>query len=178
MGILKYDSHRTTQIRFADIVNINSVICDFSVLYVIEAVDQIGNCCLSCPCRAYKCKLLPCVSEHFHIMQYNLIIGIPKIYIVEYYVTFQLYIGCISVFIQLFPRPASGSCCTFYKCTVLFFDIYQSNGTFVYLRLFVKQTENSFCSGKCHNDRVELLAYLVDWHVKASVKGQEARKSS
>ena len=47
VGILQDNTEGTTQIVFFDLCNIDAVIADFSLLNIVETVDQVGNCCLS-----------------------------------------------------------------------------------------------------------------------------------
>ena len=78
----------------------------------------------------------------------------------------------------MFPCPAA---CTFFRLfesSVFFFYIYKSDISFVHFRFFVKKVKDSFGSGKCHNNAVKLLAYLINWHIEAFVKGEKACKPS
>ena len=56
MCILQYDSKRSSQIVLLDLININSVITDLTILNIIETVDQIGNRRLTGAGRTDECN--------------------------------------------------------------------------------------------------------------------------
>ena len=76
MCILKNDTKRTAQVGFLyliyiysiisyltilDIiksVDIDSIITDFSILYIVETVYKVSYCSLSCTCSTYKSNFL------------------------------------------------------------------------------------------------------------------------
>ena len=58
MGILQYDTQRLPQIRFFDLVNIDAVVTDLTILNIIETVDQVRDRGLTGAGGAYKCDLL------------------------------------------------------------------------------------------------------------------------
>ena len=68
VGILKDNTQRTAKISFLNLININPVIPDLSVLNIIEAVDQIGNCCLTGTGRTDKCDLLSRLGIHINVV--------------------------------------------------------------------------------------------------------------
>ena len=49
MGILQYDTQRLPQIRFFDLVDIDAVITDLTILNIIETVDQFVIVVLPAP---------------------------------------------------------------------------------------------------------------------------------
>ena len=67
VGILQYNTEGTTQIVFFYLCNIDAVIADFSLLNIVETVDQVGNCCLSGTGRANKCQFLSRFGEQTDI---------------------------------------------------------------------------------------------------------------
>ena len=50
MCILQYNSERMTQICFFNLIDINVIVSNLSVSYIIEPVDQVGNRCFSGSC--------------------------------------------------------------------------------------------------------------------------------
>ena len=62
VGILKHDTERAAQIGFFDLVDIDAVVTDLSVVNVVEAVDQIGDRRLSRTRSANKGNLLRLLS--------------------------------------------------------------------------------------------------------------------
>ena len=67
VSILQYNTEGTTQIVFFNLCNIDAVIADFSLLNIVETVDQVGNCCLSGTGRANKCQFLSRFCEQADI---------------------------------------------------------------------------------------------------------------
>ena len=57
--ILQDDSQTPAKIRFSDLTDVDAVITDLSVGYIIKAVDEIGNGCLAGTGCANKGNLLP-----------------------------------------------------------------------------------------------------------------------
>ena len=43
MGILQNDTQGTTQIRLSDLVDVDAVVTDLTILNIIETVDQVGD---------------------------------------------------------------------------------------------------------------------------------------
>ena len=68
MGILQNDPERSAQICFFDLVDIDPVITDLSVLDIIKTVDQIGDRCLTGSGRADKRDLLSRFRVKLNVM--------------------------------------------------------------------------------------------------------------
>ena len=88
VGILKYDSQRMTEICLLDLVDVDSVVADLTVLHIIETVDQVCNRGFTCTGRTYEGNLLPRLCVKGQIMEYHMIIGISERHIKESNVTF------------------------------------------------------------------------------------------
>ena len=73
----------------------------------------------------------------------------------------------------MLPCPASCTLLGLNQITILFFHIYQSHISVIYLRLLVQKVEDTLRAGKCHNNTVKLLAYLVDRLAEALVKSKK-----
>ena len=81
---------------------------------IVESVDQVRDRCLAGAGRADKCDLLSRFGEEFHVMEYDLVVVITKIYSVEYHIAPYFYIVCAAVrLVGMLPRPSSGSCSAF-----------------------------------------------------------------
>ena len=87
MGILQYDTQRLPQIRFFDLVNIDAVVTDLTILNIIETVDQVRDRGLTGAGGAYKCDLLTGLCIHLDVMQHDLVIIVAEVHIIEYYFT-------------------------------------------------------------------------------------------
>lgn len=62
MRILKNNPQGTPQICLFDLINIDAIIADLTILDIIEPVDQIRNGCLSGSGRSDECDLLSRLS--------------------------------------------------------------------------------------------------------------------
>ena len=140
MRILQYDSKRMPQIVFFDFVDINAVITDFTILYIIKTIDQIGNRCLSGAGRADKRDLLSRRRVQVHIMKHNFFRHVSKVHIIEHNVSGQLGIGNRPfLLVRMFPGPKSGTHTSrrLHNLSVFFFCIYKRYVTFVCFQRFV-----------------------------------------
>lgn len=59
MGILQDNTEGAAQIIFFDLGDIDAVIADFSLLNIVETVDQVGNCCLPAPVEPTNASFCP-----------------------------------------------------------------------------------------------------------------------
>ena len=74
----------------------------------------------------------------------------------------------------MLPRPQATARITLHKLPVLPLRVDEGDIARVCLGLLVQQRKDAVRTGKSHHNRVELLAHLVDRHVKALVKCQKA----
>ena len=174
ISILKNDTHGTSQITLFDLIYIDAIITDLTILNIIETIQKIGNCRLTGTRGADKCNFLSWLRIHLHIVKHDLVITISEVNAIQNNITFQFDIICFaSGFVKMLPCPAS---CTFLglnQLTILFFHIYQGHISVIYLRLLVQKVEDTLRSGKCHNNTVKLLAYLIDRLAEALVKSKK-----
>ena len=100
-------------------------------------------------------------------MKYNLLLIVSKVYTEEFYITKKLGIRCCSIFfMKMFPCPGSSMFVCFVNRSIcIFCCIDKSYIAFIYFWFFVKKLKDSLCSGKCHCNKVYLLADLTDWHI-------------
>ena len=68
MCILQHNAQRTAQIRFLYLVDIDTVVTDFAILYIIKAVNQIGNRRFARTRASYKGNFLPRRRKYFDIV--------------------------------------------------------------------------------------------------------------
>ena len=162
MGILQHDAQRTAQIRFFDLVDIDSVIADFSVLYIIKTVDQVGDRRFSCAGGANECQLLSGLRIQRYVMQNHLIVRIAKGQIEEPHVSLQLRIGNASVrLMRVPPGPQPRSFLTFRDVAVrILLRIHQGYIAVIHFRLLIHQAEDPLCARQGHDDGVKLLCHL------------------
>ena len=155
LRILKNNPQRPTQICFFDLVDINTIITDLSILDIIKTVDQIGDRGLSCSGRTNKCNLLTRFCKELDIMQNHLFLIISKIHTIKYHITFQRLISCCIIrFVVMFPCPVTCMFLCFPYLTILNFRINQCNIPFVQFRFFIQDTEDTVCTCQCHNHTV------------------------
>ena len=83
MCILQNNAKRSSQVIFFDLSNVDLIVTDLTFLNIIEAVDQIGNGCLSGSGRTDKRDLLTRLRKQRYIMQHQLLRHIPKIYMLQ-----------------------------------------------------------------------------------------------
>src|SRR5699024_7234416 len=88
MGILKYDSQRMTEICLFDLVDVDSVVADLTVLRIIATGDRVCTPSLTCTGRAYPRNLLTRLCVKGQIMEYHMIVGISERHIKKSNVTF------------------------------------------------------------------------------------------
>ena len=69
IDLLQYDTEGCPQILLADLINVDSVVPDLTIVYIIETIDQIGDRRFSCSGRTYKCDLLTRFRIERHITQ-------------------------------------------------------------------------------------------------------------
>ena len=109
MGVLQDDPQRPAQIRLFDLVDIDTVIPDLSVLYIIKTVDQIGNRSLAGSGGAHKGDLLSRIGVHLNVMQDDLVVRISKIHAVQHHISLQLFVGDRPLgLMRMLPRPDPG----------------------------------------------------------------------
>ena len=146
-----------TQIVLLDLVDIDSVISNLTVSYVIETIDKIGYCRLSCTGRSDKRDLLTRCSIKIDIVKNRMSFFICKVDVMELNITFKFNICCSSVrLVEMFPSPHSRSFFTLSKLTVDHLGIDQGNITFVSLRNLIQKIEDPLSACKTNHDRIKL----------------------
>ena len=165
MGILKYDSQRTSQVIFPDLGDVDSVVTDLTFLNIIETVDQVGDGCLSCTGRTYESKFLTRFCKKTDVFQDHFIRVISEGNVFETNVTCQFSVSNGTVCgMRMFPCPHAGSLFAFGDISVCIFSrIDKFYITFIFFRFLINEFKDSFCTRKCHNNRVELLCHLHEW---------------
>ena len=174
--ILQDDPERPAQIAFFDLVDIDVVVADLTVLNVIEAVDQVCDRRLAGPGGPDEGDLHAGFCMDPDIVQDHLVVPVAEIHAVEGDIPFQCLIGRrITRLVVMLPGPLPGMFLCLYDLPILIpFTVDQHDIAVVRLRFRVHEPENAVCARKRHDDAVELHADLVDRHGKAPVEGQEA----
>ena len=78
------------------------------------------------------------------------------------HIAHELRVGNGSVLVGVLPRPCSCALLALNKPAVNLFCVYKRNIAVVNLRLLVHQLKNSVCTGKSHNNAVDMLGNLAD----------------
>ena len=175
VGVLQHDSERAAQVAFFDLIYIDVVKTDLTVLYIIKPVDQVGDRGLACAGGADKGNLHAGLCVDPDIMQDHLVIPVSEVDAVEGDIAFQGLIGGrILRLVIVLPRPLSRMPVRLDDlpvCIALTVD--QHDIAVVRLGLCVHELENALRAGQGHDDTVELHADLVDRHGETPVQGQE-----
>ena len=95
-------------------------------------------------------------------MQHDFLRYISKVYIVKDNIAgHTLVIDRTVRLMYVFPSPEAGAGITFGQGTVcVFCGVYQRDISVVLLHFGIQQSENALTAGQCHNDGIQLLAYL------------------
>ncbi len=114
-----------------------------------------------------------------YVVQYDLLVIVTEIDAVKHHIAFHLHIihGMVRLMFMP-PCPAPGTGLALHQPAVLFFYMNERHIAVVRLRLLIQHLEDALRAGHGHNDGIELLTDLVNRHVKAPVKGQEAGQRS
>ena len=175
MRILQNDTKRSSQIVFFDLSDVNLIVADLAFLNIVETVDQVGDGRLSGTGGTDKRDFLARLCKQRYVVQNDFFRVVAKINVFEDNASLQLTVINRSVrLMRMLPCPSSGTLFRLGELSVFFFCIDECYISFVELRLLIHQTEDTVGTGKCHNNRVQLLADLVDRHVEALVESQEA----
>ena len=165
MCILEYNSQRMPQIRFLNLINVNTIIADLSILHVVETIDQVCDRRLTCTCRSHERQLLSRFRIQRQIMQHHVIRLISKAHVKETDITFQLCIGNRAVCLMgMFPCPHTGSLFYFFDRAIFSLArVDQCHITFIYFRLLVHHLEDTLRTCESHDNGVKLLRDLHEW---------------
>ena len=140
MGILQNHSKGMSQVTFFNLVDINAVITNLSILNIIKSIDQIGNGGLSGSGGTDKGNLLSRRRKHFDVVKYHFLIIISEINTQEFHVSlkFRVSRGVIYLMVML-PCPCAGMMIGFIN--VSFFvksSIDQSHISVIHFRFFIQ----------------------------------------
>ena len=179
MGILQHDAQGPAQVCFFDLIDIDAVVPDFSVLNVVKTVDQVGDGRLSGAGGADESDLLSRFCVHINVVQHDFVLGVAKVHIVKHHVSGELLIiRRIGILMIMLPRPGAGALLRLGEHAVLLFGIDQRHIALIGLRLLIQQAEHTLRTGQRHDHAVELHAHLVDGHIDTLVKSQEAGQTA
>ena len=88
MCILKHNSKGPSQIILFNLVDVDSIVTDLSILYIVETIDQVGDRRLSGSGRAYEGNLLTRLCVKCEIVKYHFFICITKSHVKEAHISF------------------------------------------------------------------------------------------
>ena len=115
VGILQDNAQRTAQISLSDLVDIDIIIADLSVLNIIEPVDQICDRSLTCTGRADKGDLHAGFCMDPDVVKDDFVIPVPEIDAVKGNISLQRLIsGAVCRLVIMLPGPL--------PCVFLHFD--------------------------------------------------------
>ena len=154
MRILQYDPEGTAQVRLLDLVHIDAVISDLSVLNIIKTIDQIHDRGFTGARCTDKRNLLSGLRIQLDIMQDDLVVTVAEVNLIKYDISLQLHIGRrIRILVIMLPCPDAGPFLTFMQRPVrILFRIDKLHITVVHLGLLVHQLKETVCTRKRHDD--------------------------
>ena len=179
VGILQYHTKGPAQIRFFDLVDIDIVIADFTVLNIIKAVNQVGNGGLTGTGGPDKGNLLSRFGKHADVMQYNLIFRVPEVHVIKDNVALHRVQRNGAVLVRMLPGPGAGAFFTFHQAAMaVISSIDQFYISVVLFRLLVQKLKNTLCAGQTHHNGVHLGGQLTDRRRKALIQCQERNQGT
>ena len=178
VAVLKHHSQRTAQVRLFDLVDIDTVIADLSVLNIIKPVDQVCDRRLSGTRRSYEGHLLAGLRVKPDIVKHHLVFRISEIYAVHHHIALQFRIGQGSIVMGMLPGPDSRPLRNLHKLAVLPAGINQRYIPVVLLRGLIHQGKDTLRACKRHDNGIKLLRNLRYRLVEASRQLQERRQTS
>ena len=108
--ILQYDAEGMTQIVFFNLIDIDTIVADLTILNIIETVDQVRDRSLSGTGTSDKSNLLTRCCVEVYIVEHDLIRVITEINIIKDNIAFQLDIIDTAVSLMcVFPCPHTGT---------------------------------------------------------------------
>ena len=63
MSVLKYNTQGTTEVRFTNLVDVDAIVTDFTILNIVETIDQVGDCGLAAPVEPTKAIFSPGLAK-------------------------------------------------------------------------------------------------------------------
>ena len=172
MGVLEHHPQGPAQIRLADLVDVDAVVADLSVLDVIETVDQVGDGGLSGPGGAHQGDLLPRFGVHPDVVEHHFLVGVPEIHPVEHDPALHPLVGDGAVrLVGVLPGPDAGAAVGGSDGPVgLLPGADQLHVPAVLLRRLVHELKDPLGPGGGHDHKVQLLADLGDGLVEILVQ--------
>ena len=175
VGILQNNAKGAAEIRLFNLGDIDAVIADLTILNIIKAVDQIGDCGFARAGGADKRDLLTRLSIQLDIVQHHFIVRIAEIHTVQHDGALQFLVGYGAVrLMRMFPCPNAGSVvCLCNRAVLMLHGVYHFNIAVIFFRLLVKQGEHTLCACNRHDDGIHLLADLRDRHAETLVQAHK-----
>ena len=162
--VLEHDPQRVAQIVLFDLVDVDPVVADLSVLDVVETVEQIRDGRFARACRADEGDLLSRFCVQRDILQNGFVRHIGEIHVEQADVAAKGSVGDgLVCTVRMFPRPFPGRFFRFGERAVFrFVHVDQRHVSFVCFRLLIHQLEDAARSGKPHDDGIDLVGDLSD----------------
>ena len=164
VSILQYHCHGSTQVIFADFLDIDAIVTDLTGVQFVEAVEQVGDGGFTSTGGTYESDFLAWFCIQTQIVENGFVWNITKGHVFEYNVTFHFGVGKGTIVMRMFPCPYTGTFVGFGQVAVfIFHSVDQSNIAFVFFFWSVDEGEDTFSTGKSSEDVVELLGNLSNW---------------
>jgi len=157
MGILQHNAQRTAQGVLCDVLHVDAVVGDNTLLHVVEAVDEVGDGGLARTGRAHKGDLLPGLGEQGHIVEHRLFPIVGEGHVVKAHVAPQLHQRAV----RLFPGPVAGAPLRLRQGIAVFLHADDDGLALIGLGLFVHDGEDALGAGRRGQQGVDLLADLA-----------------
>ena len=162
IGVLQHYAEGAAEVRFLYLVDVDAVVTYLAVLYVVEAVDEVGYGGLARARGAHECYLLTGFRIQRHVVQDELFGHIAEVHVHKPDVAFEFGVSDGAVrLMRMSPRPfarafpALGDVAVFVDVGVDEFDI-----SVVRLRLVVEELEDTSRTRDSHDDGVNLHRHL------------------
>ena len=159
VDVLKHYSEASAQVRLFNPIDIDAVIAYFAVCNIVKAIYEIGNSCFARTCCADKGNFLPWFCKERYVVKYRFAFFVFKINFAEAYITRDAdELRTVKFFCsRIFPSPNACALFAFYKDTVFFSAVYESNIAVIFFRSLIYKCEDTLGAGKSHCHRVNLL---------------------
>ena len=149
MCILKHHRKRRAKVTLANLLYIYSVITDFSLLYLIKAVEQIGYRGFACTRGADKRNFLTRLCIERNVIENRLFAVIAEVHVFKHNVALKLLIGYgVVAAVRMLPSPKTRMLLAFGQISVLvIFCVYELYIAVVLFRLSVDNVKYTLGTG-------------------------------
>ena len=163
VDVLQDDAQRAPQVGLPDLVDVDAVVADLSVGYVVEAVDEVGDRSLAGSRRPHEGDLLAGLREERDAMQDGVVGRVAKVDVGQAYVTLERGVGDAAVVVRVLPGPQVGALVRLDQLALRVAPcVHQGDVTLVGLRFLAHEAKDALRSREAHDHEVDLLGHLPD----------------